>query len=226
DTLKIDGDDYTVVGVLKSTGSAMGGYADGQVIIPISTAGYLGQSTEITNFYVRAETEKDTETVSNQIKDFLQNDKGLVDDDFEVTSQQQMLDSMKEMNRTLALLLGGIASISLLVGGIGVMNVMLVSVTERTREIGIRKSLGAKRKDIMFQFLVESMVLSLAGGIIGVLAGIAFGRIAVLIGGFFSPSILMILLSVGVSITVGLIFGIMPAYRAAKLRPVEALRYE
>lgn len=226
DTLKIDGDDYTVIGVLASSGSSMGYSIDNSVIIPLTTAGYLGQSTDITDFFVRAASEKDTDEVCESVKAWLQTEKGLNSDSCEVSTQKQMLDAMKEINKTLALLLGGIASISLLVGGIGVMNVMLVSVTERTREIGIRKSLGAKRKDILYQFLVESMVLSLAGGLIGVLTGLLFGQVAKLVGGFFAPSLGMILLSVGVSIAVGLLFGILPASRAARLRPVEALRYE
>lgn len=134
---------------------------------------------------------------------------------------------MEKFNQIYALVLGGIASISLLVGGIGVMNVMLVSVTERTREIGIRKSLGAKKKDILYQFLIESVVLSALGGLIGIISGCLLGRLATLIPNvYFSPSLGMILLSVGVSVAVGIIFGIMPAYRAAGLRPVEALRYE
>lgn len=225
DVIKLNGDDYTVVGVLKSS-SSLGDMTENQVFIPISTAGYFGAGTETGEFYVKVTSENDVEAVTGEIKSFLDSEKGLGNDDCEIYSQKEIRDSMNEVNRTMALLLGGIASISLLVGGIGVMNVMLVSVTERTREIGIRKSLGARRKDIMFQFLIESMVLSLSGGLIGVIAGIAFGRVAVLIGAFFAPDIGMILLSVGVSVAVGLIFGILPARRAASLRPVEALRYE
>ena len=160
------------------------------------------------------------------MKAYIKKAKNVSGENLDVQSQKQMLESTKEITRTMSLLLGGIASISLLVGGIGVMNVMLVSVTERTREVGIRKSLGAKKRDILFQFLVESVVLSVFGGLVGVLFGILFGRIAILIGGYFSPSIGMILLSVAVSVGVGVIFGILPAYRAAKMKPVDALRYE
>ena len=225
DAIKLNGDDYIVIGVLKSS-SSMSDMTANQVFIPISTAGYLGASAAITEFYVRAASEDDVDMVTEELKSFLSDDLGLSSDSCELYSEKEMRDSMNEVNRTMALLLGGIASISLLVGGIGVMNVMLVSVTERTREIGIRKSLGAKRKDIMFQFLIESMVLSLAGGLIGVITGLVFGRVAILVGAQFSPDIFMIFVSVGVSMAVGLIFGILPARRAAGLRPVEALRYE
>lgn len=224
--IKINGDDYTVIGVLKSVGSSMGDNVDAQIMLPLSAAAYLGQSAKIRNFYVRADSKDDTEEACDEVKEFLQKQKKLNSDNCYISTQQQMVDAMKEVTNTMALLLGGIASISLLVGGIGVMNVMLVSVTERTKEIGIRKSLGAKRKDIVWQFLIESVVLSLTGGIIGVLLGIAGGKIATLAGAYFSPSIGMILLACGVSIGIGLIFGSLPAYRAAKLRPVEALRYE
>ena len=123
-------------------------------------------------------------------------------------------------------MLGGIAAISLIVAGIVVMNVMLVSVTERTKEIGIRKSLGAKRKDILVQFLIEALSLSLIGGIIGILLGIGFGNFLELYGYTFSPSILIMILAFSSSAIIGLIFGIFPAYKAAKLNPIDALRTE
>lgn len=225
-TVRINGDEYTVVGVIAGTGSSMGNNVDTSVVIPVTTGTYLGGSPGITDFHVKAETEDDAETVSKTVKQHLNKKHNLSSDSCEVITQKMMLDAMNEINRTLALLLGGIASISLLVGGIGVMNVMLVSVTERTREIGIRKSLGAKKRDILWQFLVESVVLSLFGGVIGILAGLLFGRVAVMVGAFFSPGIGMILLAFAVSVFVGLVFGILPAYRAAGMKPVEALRYE
>lgn len=225
-TLKIDGDDYTVVGVMKGAGSSMGSNIDNTVVMPITTSRYLGGEAGITEFYVRADSEENAEKVSKSVKQYLSKTHNLTSDYCDVTTQKMMIDAMNEMNNAMALLLGGIASISLLVGGIGVMNVMLVSVTERTREIGIRKSLGAKRKDILWQFLVESVVLSLIGGLIGILTGLLFGRIAILAGAFFSPGIGMILLAFAVSVAVGLVFGILPAFRASKMKPVEALRYE
>ncbi|MDO4869603.1 MAG: ABC transporter permease [Bacillota bacterium] len=226
DTIKIEGDDYTVIGVLQSAGSAMGNNVDEMVIMPITAAKYLGESIEITFAYVRADTEEDADAACTSVRDYLTNTKHMDPDSCIVVTQKMMLKTMEEINRTMSLLLGGIASISLLVGGIGVMNVMLVSVTERTREIGIRKSLGARRKDIMYQFLIESVVLSAFGGIVGILLGLVLGRIASLTGMMFAPGIGMIMLAVGVSVAVGIIFGILPSYRAACLKPVEALRYE
>ncbi len=225
--IKLNGDNYMVVGVLKSKGSSFGNDADNTVIIPFTSARYLGESTKITEIYVKAESDEVVDEATKSIQSYLSREKSLSSDSCEVSSGKQEQEAMAELNRMMALVLGGIASISLLVGGIGVMNVMLVSVTERTREIGIRKALGARRKDIMYQFLIESMVLSMLGGLIGIITGCLLGRIAAIIPDvYFSPSIGMILLSVGVSVTVGLVFGILPAYRAACLRPVEALRYE
>jgi putative ABC transport system permease protein len=153
------------------------------------------------------------------------------EDDFSVQNQQDTLAAITQVTDTLTLFLGGIAAISLLVGGIGIMNIMLVSVTERTREIGVRKALGARRRDILYQFLVESAVLSFVGGCLGVGLG---WLIASLVGrvqlgaSAITPVVSLdsVLLATGFSITVGLFFGIYPATRAARLEPVEALRYE
>ncbi len=226
DTIRIDGDIYTVIGVLESVGSSMGNNVDETAIIPITTAEYLGVSTAISTVYVRAESSDKADTTADNISSYLTGTFGISEDDVSVTTQSSMLEAMEEINNTLSLLLGGIAGISLLVGGIGVMNVMLVSVTERTREIGIRKSLGAKKRDILFQFLMESMVLSIFGGVIGIAAGFAGGGIASLFGVGFAPGLDIVLISAAISIAVGLIFGIFPSYRAAGLDPVEALRYE
>lgn len=226
DTIRIDGDSYTVIGVLDSVGSSMGNNIDEAAVIPITTAKYLGVSTSISDIYVRADSGADAGTTAENIEEYLTGTLGISEDDVSVTTQAMMLEAMEDINNTLSLLLGGIAGISLLVGGIGVMNVMLVSVTERTREIGIRKSLGAKKKDILFQFLMESMVLSIFGGLIGIIVGFAGGEAATLFGASFAPGMGMVILSVAVSIAVGLVFGIFPSYRAAGLKPVEALRYE
>ncbi len=226
DEIKINGDSYTVVGVLESTGSSMGNNIDETVIVPVTTARYLGSSNGTTAVYVKAADEEMADGAATQIEQFLSRECGINEDDFDVSTQEMMLDAMKDIDNTLTLLLAGIAGISLLVGGIGVMNVMLVSVTERTREIGIRKSLGARRKDIMQQFLVEALVLSIMGGIIGIVCGFGGGEVAVLLGASFAPGIKMIFIAFGVSVAVGLIFGILPSYRASCLRPVEALRYE
>lgn len=226
DEIKINGDSYTVVGVLESTGSSMGNNIDETVIVPVTTARYLGSSNGTTTVYVKAADEEMADGAATQIEQFLSRECGINEDDFDVSTQEMMLDAMKDIDNTLTLLLAGIAGISLLVGGIGVMNVMLVSVTERTREIGIRKSLGARRKDIMQQFLIEALVLSIMGGIIGIVCGFGGGEVAVLLGASFAPGIKMIFIAFGVSVAVGLIFGILPSYRASCLRPVEALRYE
>jgi putative ABC transport system permease protein len=153
-------------------------------------------------------------------------------DDFTVLTQQDFLQTLQTITGVLTIFLGGIAGISLLVGGIGIMNIMLVSVTERTREIGLRKALGARKKDILLQFLTESSLLSLLGGFIGILFGwlIAFtvGRVAAAMGTTFIPIVGVdaIILSTSFSAAIGLFFGIYPASRAANLEPVEALRYE
>lgn len=143
DEIRINGDSYTVIGVLESVGSSMGNNVDEAVLIPITTAKYLGVSTSITNIYVRADSEAVAETAAANIENYLTGTLGISEDYVSASTQAMMLEAMEDINNTLSLLLGGIAGISLLVGGIGVMNVMLVSVTERTREIGIRKSLGA-----------------------------------------------------------------------------------
>ena len=225
-TLRIDGDNYTVVGVLESTGSSMGSNVDEMCLVPVTTAKYLGAESTVTSLYVKAVDEDSASRAQTQIESYLAQVCSIGEDDCDVSTQSMMLDAMDDINNTLSLLLGGIAGISLLVGGIGVMNVMLVSVTERTREIGIRKSLGARRKDILIQFLMEALVLSMAGGVIGIVCGFAGGQIAVLAGASFAPGIALVLLAFAVSVAVGLVFGILPAQRASRLRPVEALRYE
>lgn len=226
DTIKINGDNYTVIGVLESVGSSMGNNVDDTLVMPISTARYLGADTSVTSLYVRADSEDKADNAASALEQYLQMNCGISEDDYSVSTQEMMLEAMQDINNTLSLLLGGIAGISLLVGGIGVMNVMLVSVTERTREIGIRKSLGARKRDILYQFLIESMVLSVIGGLIGIIVGFAGGEVAVLAGASFSPGVGVILLAFAVSVAVGLVFGIFPSYRAGCLRPVEALRYE
>lgn len=222
--LKLNGDNYTVVGVLTEQGSSMGNNIDNMILIPITTAKYFDEDTSISNVYIKVQNEDLMDQTSTLIENFIREKLLISSDYYSVTSQSSMLDAMDDISSTLSLLLGGIASISLIVGGIGVMNVMLVSVTERTKEIGIRKSLGARKRDILIQFLIESLVLSLLGGFIGILLGLTIGNVAEKIGYSFSASTSIIFISFFSSAFIGLIFGIFPAYRAACLKPIDALR--
>lgn len=227
ETVKIDGDNYTVIGVLESTGSSMGNNVDDMLLMPITTVKYLGDDAGISNLYLNAKSDDVVEDAASEVEQYLTQTYALsADDDFSVSTQESMLEAMEDITNTMSLLLGGIAGISLLVGGIGVMNVMLVSVSERTKEIGIRKSLGARRADILKQFLIEALVLSLFGGIIGIMVGIIGGFASEVFGVSFAPGIGVVLLSFTVSAAVGLVFGIFPSYRAAGLRPIDALKQE
>lgn len=222
--IKIDGDKYTVVGVLTSAGSSMGNNVDSTLIIPFTTAKYLNGDTTINSLYVKVENEDMIDSTINLLENYLEKSKGISTDYFTVSSQSSMIDTMSDISNTLSLLLGGIASISLIVGGIGVMNVMLVSVTERTKEIGIRKALGAKRIDILIQFLIESLILCMLGGTIGVLLGTGIGNLLKIFGFNFGASGKIIIISFSSSAIIGLVFGIFPAYKASKLHPIDALR--
>ena len=226
EAIKINGDKYTVIGVLEEQGTSMGNNIDEMVLIPLTTAKYLGTDTSITNLYVKVENEDNIDRTIMTLENYIRSTLQISSDYYSVSSQDSMIDTMESVSNTLSLLLGGIASISLIVGGIGVMNVMLVSVTERTKEIGIRKSLGAKRRDILFQFLIESLVLSVIGGIIGVISGIGIGNLVQNFGYTFNASSKVILVSFSSSALIGLVFGIFPAYRAAGLNPIDALRTE
>lgn len=226
ETIKIDGDNYTVIGVLKESGTSNGTDIDNLVMIPLSTSTYLGEDKTISNLYVKIEDDNYSEQTINIIENHIRETLQISTDYFSVSSQSSVLDAMESIENTMSLLLGGIASISLVVGGIGVMNVMLVSVSERTKEIGIRKSLGAKRKDILLQFLSEALMLSLIGGISGILSGLLIGNGASLIGYTFICSNEIIILSFSVSALIGVVFGIFPAYKASLLNPIDALRSE
>lgn len=224
--IKIEGDNYTVVGVLTSAGSTMGNNVDTTLIIPFTTAKYLKGDTSVSNLYVKVANERYIDNTTTLLENYISNTLSISDDYFTVSSQDSMLDTMSSISDTLSLLLGGIASISLIVGGIGVMNVMLVSVTERTKEIGIRKALGAKRKDILIQFLVESLMLCILGGTIGVVLGLCIGKILQTFGFNFVARSSVVIISFASSAIIGAIFGIFPAYKASKLNPIDALRTE
>ncbi len=221
ETIKINNDNYTVIGVLKESDST-----DNAILIPITTIKYLNTDTSINNILLKIKDTTNIDKSTNEIENSIRSNYQISTDYFTVTSSTSILESMSNITNTLSLLLGGIASISLVVGGIGMMNVMLVSVTERTKEIGIRKSLGAKKKDIMYQFLIESLMLCITGGIIGILLGISIGYILTLFSISYTLKVNIIILSVSVSLLIGLIFGIFPAYKASSLNPIDALRSE
>jgi putative ABC transport system permease protein len=237
-TIRIDKTPFRVIGVLKSKGGSSFGNQDDRIIIPISTAQTRlytkRQSGQVDEIIVQATSSDSVSAAQEEISEILRvrhrTQFGL--DDFTIFTQQQILDIAGTITGTLTIFLGGVAAIALLVGGIGIMNIMLVSVTERTREIGLRKALGARRRDILVQFLTESIMLSLIGGIIGIILawGIAsvVGAIAAANNTPINPSIGLdaVLLATLFSTGVGLLFGIYPSNRAASLQPVEALRYE
>ena len=224
--IKIEGDKYTVIGVLTTQGTSMGTNIDSTIIIPFTTAKYLKGDTSINNLYLKVEDEELIDRTKERIEFYIEKTLGISTDYFSVSSQNNMIDAMSDINSTLSLLLGGIAGISLIVGGIGVMNVMLVSVTERTKEIGIRKSLGAKKRDILIQFLIESLILCVLGGLIGIFMGLSIGNILSIFGLTFKESSGVIVISFISSVVIGLVFGIFPAYKAAKLNPIDALHTE
>ena len=225
-TLKIAGIPFTVVGVLESTGQTMGLNADGLVLVPLTAATSLGGDAKIESVYARPTVDDGVPLAKAVLTGYLSGAKGIPSNQFSVMSQDEMLGASDQINQTMTLLLGGIASISLVVAGVGVMNVMLVSVTERTREIGIKKALGARRSDILRQFLVEALLLSLIGGGVGIAAGLAFGALAEGMGMAFAASWGVVGVAVAASTAIGLAFGIFPAYRASRLTPIEALRQE
>ena len=232
---------FIVVGVLKSLGGqGPMGTRDNTAIVPITTAMQRfsnsrsgpGASNRVNVIYVSAVDSKSINTVIADIKTIMRERHKIeigADDDFTVSSQQDILSSLTQITTILTLFLGAIAGISLLVGGIGIMNIMLVSVTERTREIGIRKAVGAKKSDILMQFLVESVVLSFIGGAIGIGFGWLISAVVNQVAGSSFHSVITlsaVSMAVGFSIFVGLFFGIYPANRAGSLNPIDALRYE
>ncbi len=236
-TVRIDGQPFRVIGVLESKGGSAFGSQDDAVMVPLTTAQVrllARKQNRVDLIYVQAVSPDRVTAAADQVADILRqrHRTAIGADDFTIFTQQDFLSTAQTITGVLTIFLGGIAAISLLVGGIGIMNIMLVSVTERTREIGLRKALGARKRDILIQFLTESSLLSVIGGLIGILLGwlisFAVGRIAAASGTNLNPRVGLdaVLLATLFSAAVGLFFGIYPANRAANLEPVEALRYE
>ncbi len=231
-SVRINGQSFKVIGVAKSKGSGgLGGNQDDIIYVPLGTAQHvLFGVTYVGSISIAVDKSENMDKVRNAVGYFLLERHKITDAanaDFTIFSQNDILGAVSAVTGTFTALLSGIAAISLLVGGIGIMNIMLVTVTERTREIGLRKALGAKKKDIVAQFLIESIILTSTGGIIGMTIGIlASFIISSLIKLPFSMSLPSILLAVGVSAGIGILFGWYPAKKASDLQPIEALRYE
>ena len=231
-TVTVDGTPMTVIGVLASSGSsATGSSEDDQAVLPIGTAKQVtgASGSSVSTIYVEATSAETLSAAYQEIDALLLNLHGVsaADADFTISTQDSLVATANATNQTLTVLLGGIAAISLLVGGIGVMNIMLVSVTERVREIGLRKALGATPRVIRRQFLVEASVLGLAGGVVGVLIGTVGAQVLPsLIDQPVSVSAVATLGAIGTALALGIGFGVYPASRAARLTPIDALRSE
>ena len=225
-TLKINGETYSVIGVLEETADSEEGSSDDAIYIPYTLATSISWMRGVNSYVLSARSEDTVDGAMDKLESYFLSIFGSTDY-FNIMSQQEMMDQMDEMTGMMTSVLVGIAGISLLVGGIGIMNIMLVSVTERTREIGIRKSLGAAPWDIMSQFVVEAATTSACGGVIGIVFGIAAAYAAGKIMDMgVKPSFGAVAVAFGVSVGIGIIFGYFPAKKASRLSPIEALRYD
>jgi len=229
--IKIKSGNYEVIGVLESKGQSGYRNPDDQIIIPLNTAQRrLFGLKSVRSINVQVATEEAMERVQASIEKLLRERHRIAEGaepDFNIRNQKEIMETMGEVSDTFTALLAAVAAVSLIVGGIGIMNIMLVSVTERTREIGIRKAVGARRRDIMFQFLVESVVLSGLGGVFGIAVGVGVAQIVEATGSWKTVvSGDSIALAFGVSASIGIFFGLYPARKASQLDPIEALRHE
>ena len=240
-TISLSGVPYTVIGVLSKSGDSSEGSADDVIYIPYENAQRMGTGTMMMGtgeMFLLTSTSRDTASAAKGIVEKRLYKTYQSSDYYMVMTSAEMMDSMNAMMNTMMIVLVAIAAISLLVGGIGIMNIMLVSVTERTREIGIRKSLGAKQKDIRGQFVIEAGTTSAVGGVLGIVFGLLLARAATIaVGAIMSssmngitfsavPTLSDIAVSFGVSVGIGVLFGYLPANKAAKLNPIDALRYD
>jgi putative ABC transport system permease protein len=236
-SVQIDGNGFTIVGVLEKKGGSFGQDRDDVVMIPFATAQTIFGADNMKRLVLAFQIRKgaDLDLAKEQVSDVLRTRHHLKKgqrDDFRILAQEELLKMISKALTTTTFVMGAVVGIALLVGGIGIMNIMLVSVTERTREIGIRKSIGARRNDVLMQFLVEAVVLSGLGGIIGVMGGYALANVARLLLGRLvelppvHTPLWAIVVAFGFCAVLGVIFGIYPAAKASKLDPIEALRYE
>ena len=232
ETFSLNGYTLTVVGVLAQVGSSASGSNDNQILIPFTLAQRLSNQTSISSFYVSAASSSQVEQAQAAVESYLEKafanyNTNSFGTQYSVFNQSEMLSTLSETTNTLTLMLGGIAAISLLVGGIGIMNIMLVSVSERTREIGIRKAIGAARGNILMQFLIESLVVSLMGGLLGLAISVAAVKaLAPVLQMTLTIPVNVAWIAIGFSVFIGVVFGMYPANKASKLRPIEALHYE
>jgi putative ABC transport system permease protein len=226
-TMYVNGIEFSVIGVLQAQGTSSAGSSDDKIILPLSTAERLLKTTNIRSFNIEAESKEKVDEAMSYLQLFLNKKYNNDTRSFRVMNQTTLLETANATTESMTTMLSGIAAISLLVGGIGIMNIMLVSVIERTREIGIRKAIGAKRGIILAQFLIEASTISSLGGIIGVL----IGYLGCYIGPkYFSTNIVIsgdiVVAAFAFSMLVGIVFGIYPASKASKLNPIDALRFE
>ena len=232
ETFSLNGYTITVVGVLAEVGSSASGSNDNQILIPFTLAQRLSNQTSISSFYVSAASSAQVEQAQAAVESYLEKafenyNTRSFGTQYSVFNQTEMLSTLSETTNTLTLMLGGIAAISLLVGGIGIMNIMLISVSERTREIGIRKAIGAARGNILTQFLIESLVVSLTSGLLGLAISVAAVKaLAPVLQMTLTIPVNVAWMAIAFSVFIGVVFGMYPANKASKLRPIQALHYE